>query len=58
MSTLLGLGKTLAVLGRFNNFWGKIDKNFAKITKNWKIIVAFTFEDEMVYNFADGYLII
>ena len=46
--------KTPALLGRFNNFWGKIGKNLQKITKNWKIIVVFTFEDEMVYTFADG----
>ena len=46
--------KPPALLGRFNNFWGKIGKHFAKISKNWKIIVVFTFEDEMVYNFADG----
>ena len=45
-------------LGRFNNFWGKIGKSFAKITKNWKIIVVLTFEDDMVYNFADGQFII
>ena len=53
-STLLESGKTPALLGRFNNFWGKIGKIFAKITKNCKIIVVFTFEDEMVYNFEDG----
>ena len=58
MSTLLESGKTPAFFGRFNNFWGQIGKNFAKITKNWKIIVVFTFEDEMVYNFADGQFII
>ena len=54
MSTLLESGKTPALLGRFNNFWGKINKHFAKITQNWKIIVVFTSEDEMVNNFADG----
>ena len=48
MSTLLEWGKTPALLERFNNFSGKIGKNFAKITKNWKIIVVFTFEVEMV----------
>ena len=58
MSTLLKSDKTLALLGRLNNFWGKIGKTFAKIRKNWKIIVVFTFEDEMVYNFADGNFII
>ena len=50
--------KPQLVLGRFNNFRGQIGKNFAKITKNWKIIVVLKFEDEMVYNFADGQFII
>ena len=58
MSTLLEWGKTQALFGRFNNFWGKIGKNFAKITKNWKIIVILTFEDKMVYTFAEGKFII
>ena len=40
MSTLLESGKTSALLGRFNNFSGKIGKSDAKITKNWKIFVV------------------
>ena len=54
MSPLLESGKTSALLRRFNNFWGIIGKSGAKITKNWKIFVVFIFEDEIVYNFADG----
>ena len=48
MSTLLESGKTPSLLGRLNNFGGKIDKYYAKITKNWKIFVVFIFEDLIV----------
>ena len=50
----LNRAKRQLYLGALTIFWGKIGKNFAKIAKNRKIIVVFTFEDEMVYNFADG----
>ena len=48
MSTITKSGHALAVIGRFEHFWVKKGKIYAKITENWKMFVVFISEDDMV----------